>query len=124
MYEGGCLCGKIRFRVDAEADWPHMCSCPHCQRLGGTPVMAWVGFPAEKFAWIGERGEPQWYNTFPTTKRGFCPECGSTVAAVDEGSNDIGVTMMALDDHSALVPVHQSFKDNAVGWLPVIATIS
>jgi hypothetical protein len=86
--------------------------------------MAWVGFPAEKFTWTGEGGEPTWYNTFPTTKRGFCPTCGSTVAAIDDGSDDIGIAMMALDDHSALVPVHQSFKPNAVSWLPVIETVS
>ncbi|WP_405177063.1 GFA family protein [Nocardia sp. NBC_01377] len=124
MYEGGCLCGRIRFRADAEADWPHLCSCPHCQRLSGGPVMAWVGFPADSFTWTGEAGEPRWYNTFATTRRGFCPDCGSTVAAIDDGSADIGVTMMSLDDHTALTPVHQSFKDNAVPWLPVVETVS
>ncbi len=30
----------------------------------------------------------------------------------------IGVTMMALDDQAGLVPVRQSFAQNAVSWLP------
>ncbi|MGN2641507.1 GFA family protein [Nocardia takedensis] len=34
MREGGCLCGHIRYRAEAEAIWPHLCSCAHCQRLG------------------------------------------------------------------------------------------
>ncbi|MGW4325978.1 GFA family protein [Nocardia sp. NPDC004573] len=123
MYEGGCLCGQIRFRADAEANWPHLCSCEHCQKLAGGPVTAWVDFPLETFAWTGNGGEPTWYHTYPTTKRGFCPNCGSLVAAIDEGGDAMGITMMALDDHSALTPVHQSCKDNAVPWLPVIETV-
>ena len=123
MYEGGCLCGRIRFRGDAEAGWPHVCSCPHCQRLAGGPLTAWVDFPLAKFEWTGG-SEPTWYHTFPTTKRGFCPTCGSLVAALDEGSDVMGITMMALDDHSALTPVHQSCKETAVPWLPVVETVA
>lgn len=82
--------------------------------------MAWVDFPLDGFEWTGPAGEPQWHATFPTTKRGFCGVCGSTVAAIDNGDDKMGVTMMSLDDHSGLVPEHQSFKDNAVPWLPVI----
>lgn len=85
--------------------------------------MAWVGFPADRFTWTGPGGEPQWYATFPTTKRGFCPTCGSTIAALDDGSDDIGITMMALDDHSDITPVHQSFKHTAVRWLPVLDAV-
>ncbi|MCP2319342.1 hypothetical protein APR12_004709 [Nocardia amikacinitolerans] len=123
MYEGGCLCGRIRFRADAEAGWPHLCSCPHCQKLAGGPLTAWVDFPLDTFEWTGEGGEPAWYNTYPTTARGFCPTCGSLVAAIDYGGTAMGITMMALDDHSALTPVHQSCKDNAVLWLPVIESV-
>ncbi|MGV9835800.1 GFA family protein [Nocardia niigatensis] len=121
MYEGGCLCGKIRFRADAQAEWPHLCSCPHCQRLSGAPVVAWVGFPIDRFTWTS--GEPRWHPTYPTTDRGFCGDCGSFLAARDsegEFEKTIGITMMALDDHHGLTPVHQSSKDNAVPWLPVL----
>ncbi|MFE3105262.1 GFA family protein [Nocardia tengchongensis] len=120
MYEGGCLCGKIRFRADAEAIWPHLCSCEHCQKLSGAPVVAWVSFPAASFTWTGQ---PKWFATHPTTDRGFCGECGSFLGARDtegECKDQIGVTMFALDDHRGLSPVHQSCKDNAVPWLPVL----
>ncbi|WP_280491925.1 GFA family protein [Nocardia asiatica] len=123
MHEGGCLCGQIRFRAEGEANWPHLCSCPHCQKLAGGPVTAWVDFPLAMFAWTGDGGEPSWFHTYPTTKRGFCSTCGSLVAALDEDGDAMGITMMALDDHSGLTPVHQSCKDNAVKWLPVIETI-
>jgi hypothetical protein len=59
-------------------------------------MMAWVDFPVEGFEWVGPGGEPKWFKTFQTTKRGFCDECGSTVAAIDDGGTMMGVTMMAL----------------------------
>jgi hypothetical protein len=82
--------------------------------------MAWVDFPITGFTWTGPGGEPAWYPTFPTTRRGFCSVCGSTVAALDDDGDMMGVTIMSLDDHTGLVPTHQFFRGNAVPWLPVI----
>jgi hypothetical protein len=120
---GGCLCGKIRFVVAGDADYPHVCSCPHCQKRAGGPMQSWVGFPLEGLRWTGDGGEPTWYDTFPDeTKRGFCPTCGSHVAALDYGDTTIGINVSALDhqDDPALVPVNQSFRGDAVSWLPQV----
>ncbi|WP_078861426.1 GFA family protein [Streptomyces sp. NRRL F-5650] len=121
---GGCLCGRIRFTARGPAVFPHTCACPHCQKLGGTPVMWWVGF--ESVVWTGQGGEPTWFETFPgQAKRGFCPTCGSSVAAIDSDIPEVGINVTALDDTSGkdLVPIHASFCDNAVHWLtPVLET--
>jgi len=117
---GGCLCVRIRFTARGPAVFPHTCACGHCQKLGGTPVMWWVGF--ETVAWTGE-SEPTWYETFEgEAKRGFCSTCGSRVAAIDSDIPEIGINVTALDDTSGadLVPIHASFKDNAVRWLPSV----
>ena len=120
MLTGGCLCGHIRYTTSGEPDFPHVCSCPHCQRLSGSPIMSWIDFPAAGFEWVGPGGEPTWFNTWPTTQRGFCDQCGTSIAARDEGADIVGVTMTSLDDHSQFEPEKQSFADNAVAWLPVV----
>ncbi|MEV0577984.1 aldehyde-activating protein [Streptomyces sp. NPDC050392] len=86
--------------------------------------MWWVGF--ERVMWTGEGGEPTWFETFPgKAKRGFCPVCGTRVAAVDCDVPEIGINVPALDDTSGadLVPVNASFRENAVGWMPPVADI-
>ncbi|MGW6208945.1 hypothetical protein ACWF9B_35555 [Streptomyces sp. NPDC055089] len=46
--------------------------------------MWWVGF--EGVTWTGE-SEPTWYETFEgEAKRGFCPTCGSRIAAISQRS--------------------------------------
>lgn len=54
---GGCLCGNIRFSATGDPDFPHLCSCAHCQRLSGAPVMSWVSLPDNGFEWTGPGGE-------------------------------------------------------------------
>ncbi|MGW0886466.1 GFA family protein [Streptomyces sp. NPDC002671] len=88
---GGCLCGRIRLTTRGPAVFAHTCACRHCQKLGGTPVMWWVGF--ETVTWTGEGGEPTWYETFEgEAKRGFCPTCGSRLAAIDSDIPEIAST--------------------------------
>ncbi len=36
-------------------------------------MMSWVSFPLDGLAWSG--AEPSWHNTWPDSKRGFCPYC-------------------------------------------------
>ncbi|TXS04858.1 GFA family protein [Streptomyces sp. col6] len=120
---GGCLCGRVRFTTRGPAVFPHTCACGHCQKLGGAPVMWWVGF--ESVTWSGDT-EPTWYETYEgEARRAFCPTCGSRLAAVDSDVPETGINVTALDDTSGpdLVPVHASFRDNAAPWLsPAAAT--
>lgn len=119
---GGCLCGRVRFTVRGEAVYPHTCSCRHCKRLGGGPMMWWAGFAPENVTWTAG-AEPTWFETFKGEAwRGFCPCCGSRLAAIDSGVPELGIVVTALDDVSGadLVPVNQSFRDEAVRWLPQV----
>ena len=50
-YDGGCLSGKVRFRLAAEAIETGYCHCRMCQRNTGAPVVAWTTFPAASFSW-------------------------------------------------------------------------
>ncbi len=118
---GGCLCGEIRYEAKGELDFPHLCSCQHCQKISGADAMSWVDFPVEDFHWIGPSGEPKWFDTYPgETKRGFCPECGTSIAAFDYEGTRMGVTIMSLDDPDHVVPIHQGSASNAPTWRPAI----
>ena len=124
--EGGCLCGEIRYRAGGEPIDPHVCSCDHCKRLGGAPMMAWVNFTLAVFAWVAGADwvvrEPAWDHTYPTSKRGRCPRCGTQLCALDDDADSIAMTIFSLDRHDdpVLVPRGQSFRPDAVSWLPQI----
>ena len=116
-YEGGCLCGDIRYRVRAEPVFPHLCSCTMCRRWSGAPSVAWVEFPLAAFAWSGPGGEPHLFRSSDKTQRGHCPSCGSVLCALDDGYANISIVIGSLDRPNLIVPDAQhSYRSSRPKW--------
>ncbi|WP_377189439.1 GFA family protein [Ruegeria meonggei] len=107
--EGGCLCGRIRFRTIGRPEFPHTCSCRMCQRHTGSLTATCVEFAAEDVEWIGPDGRPALFRSSEKSSRAFCSTCGSTIGAVDDalvvalltGTFDKpGLKMLKPDTHS------------------------
>jgi len=120
-YSGGCLCGHVRYLTSGAPTQPHFCSCRMCQRWSGAPIVAWVYFPRASVRFDGPGGEPAFFRSSPAAQRGFCPRCGGTVCALEDGSDKLCMTIATLDDPHAIVPTAQSFPDFAPAWLRVEA---
>lgn len=116
-YEGGCLCGAVRYRAKADPVFPHLCSCTVCRRWSGAPTVAWVEFPLSGFEWTGEEGEPHFFRSSDRTERGNCPRCGSAICAVDDGYANISIVLGSLDEPDAVIPDEQhSHSDSKPRW--------
>ena len=46
---GGCLCGDIRYRIEAAPVEALYCHCQICRRAHGAPVVAWLTVPLDGF---------------------------------------------------------------------------
>jgi len=77
MYEGGCLCGALRFSATARPIAAGYCHCTLCQRSTGAPVLAWASFPAEAFAYT--KGCATHYESSSWGHREFCNLCGTQI---------------------------------------------
>ena len=73
--EGGCYCGKVKFKAVLPAFWAGHCHCTQCQRLHGAAFVTWVGFRTEAEVIDPEKQ----FRTFSTgiAEQGFCQNCGS-----------------------------------------------
>jgi hypothetical protein len=76
-FTGGCLCGNVRYRADAEPLWLCHCHCSMCRKQTGSPATTWVGFPAATVSWLAAM--PTRYRSSDDVERSFCPICGSTI---------------------------------------------
>jgi hypothetical protein len=96
-YEGGCLCGGIRYRATADPVRGVMCHCPQCRKMSGAPALTFVHFPLKSFTWL--KGEPQRFQSSKHAQRGFCPTCGSTLTMHEAVLADrMLVTIGSLDE--------------------------
>lgn len=75
MAEGSCLCGAVRYRVDALLRPVIACHCRQCRKTSGHFVAA-TSAPREA---IRIEGDVRWYDSSATARRGFCPVCGSNL---------------------------------------------
>ena len=74
---GGCLCGNVRYKTNAEPLWLCHCHCNSCRKHTGSPIGTWIGFPAGAVTWLA--AEPTRYRSSRDVERSFCAVCGSSI---------------------------------------------
>ncbi|MBX9977156.1 MAG: GFA family protein [Alphaproteobacteria bacterium] len=117
LFSGSCLCGHIAYQVKGPPIFPHLCSCRMCQKWSGAPTVAWVSFPQITLTWKGIGGAPSFFRSSEQTQRGFCPRCGGTLCALNEGDPNVAITIASLDEPAHIIPTEQhSYADEAPFW--------
>lgn len=114
-YEGGCLCGAIRYLATTSPVDETYCHCSICRRASGAPVVAWASFPAQHFVFT--RGKPARFDSSKIAYREFCPGCGTQLTfryLASPGSVD--VTIASLDDPEAIRPKDHVWHDSRIHW--------
>ncbi len=96
-YEGGCLCGEIRYSARAPLRPVVACHCAQCRRTSGNYVTA----TACARAGLTIKGAPVWYQSSQTAQRGFCGSCGSQLFWDGQGAH-VSIMAGTLDDASGL----------------------
>jgi hypothetical protein len=124
VFEGGCLCGHIRFRATGEPGFPHTCSCGMCRRHTGSLTATWVEFPREAVEWTGPGGAPATWRSSARSSRAFCPVCGCSLGAIDDAPVVALLTGAFDKPHlKELVPLSHSYVSGRPRWWkPVVDT--
>jgi hypothetical protein len=82
VHAGGCLCGRIRFRVTGDPVRTSVCHCAFCQRRTGSAFAVLPFFKAEAVELTGE--PPATYRHISDESGRwleieFCPRCGTNI---------------------------------------------
>lgn len=120
--EGGCLCGKVRYR----AAWPPLqvvtCHCRNCQKQAGSALSIIAVLPRDGLEVTGElRTFEDRGTSGQKVFRRFCPNCGSPVLTDTERAREqdiIFVKAGTLDDVSDLEPRAHYWTESAQPWMP------
>lgn len=95
-YEGGCHCGRVRFRVTTDLSGVSECNCSICTKKGFLHLIV----PPAQFELLAGRDDLTTYefNT-RTAKHTFCRHCGVHSFYVPRSDPDkIDVNVRCLDD--------------------------
>ncbi|CCV13385.1 conserved hypothetical protein [Mesorhizobium sp. STM 4661] len=100
-YQGGCLCGAVRYRAEVVPINERVCHCGLCQKAIGAAFNARVLF---RIVDVTVDGPVATVNSSPDLKRGFCATCGTTMFSRRDSAGIIGITTGSLDDPSLFRP--------------------
>jgi hypothetical protein len=99
---GSCLCGEVRFAVDAPFPMLYQCHCSLCRKQGGSVSNTGLIVAADKFQWLsGESRIGKWQRSTGFRSH-FCGHCGATVPNPLRDTGYVWVPAGLLDDDAPL----------------------
>ena len=119
-YDGGCLCGAIRYRVGEEPLTLYACHCKDCQRHTGTSFALSMAVRRRTFEVVA--GSPRAY-AVPVdgghVRHGrFCGDCATRLWGEPQRLPDVIILRPGtLDDTTWVAPVAHIWVRSAQPWM-------
>ena len=111
VIEGGCHCGAIRYRVTGELTGVINCHCSDCRRWHGN-YAAYAVARLTDFELTKGADRVKWYDSSPKARRGFCPDCGSSIFKDNKDGEKIVLAVGAIDPPTGLSLLKNIFEDS------------
>lgn len=113
---GRCLCGAIRFRVDAAPLWQAHCHCESCRRATSSGFTSFFGVADGQWTWTG--AAPAVFASSPGVERSFCADCGSQMAyRSGDFPGEMHFYAGTLDDPDGYQPTLHVHTDEQLRWV-------
>ena len=112
--EGGCLCGRVRYRAAPDHRDGYYCHCRMCQLAFGNTRAAYLNLRKSDLQWLTE---PSWYASSKIARRGFCNHCGTPLSFEFLDSERMDLSVGSLDEPSAVKPTeHFAVESRIAAW--------
>jgi hypothetical protein len=82
MTRGNCLCGAVRYEVDARFTAMLHCHCSMCRKHHGAPFATFAAAPSAAFRWSSGEDAVVQYRSSEQGTRTYCRNCGSVAPQV------------------------------------------
>jgi hypothetical protein len=120
---GGCLCGAVRYRSDAEPVMQVICHCKTCQKNSGSAFSMNVAVPQDSLSLEGSesrRYEDRSGSSGQPFYRHYCGNCGSHVYNHGAAYGSLAfIKAGTLDDATWLAPAAHIWVAEKLPWVQI-----
>ncbi len=118
---GGCLCGGVRYEIDAPPVSASYCHCTRCQRRTGTAASAQARVAPGSFRVVaGAELVAEWAPPDGGFAKCFCSVCGGALWSRSPTDADVvSVRLGTFDADPGVRPEWRQFVAYAVAWEPI-----
>ncbi len=114
-FDGGCLCGAIRFRAIGIPLALSRCHCRSCRLAVGSAGVSWAIFRRSDFA--PHQGALAYYRSSPGAVRTFCATCGASVSyEPTDNPETIEIASSTFDEPGRFAPTREVWVSHRLIW--------
>ena len=120
MHQGSCLCGGVRYELDAPLSEIGMCHCSLCRKASGTAYATNAPVPEARFRLLAGESLLKSYESSPGKQRVFCAHCGSPVySKSDKQPGVLRLRIGALDTPVGRRPDYHFMTASKADWVEI-----
>ena len=117
---GSCLCGSVRFAVRGPLGRALNCHCTMCRKAHAAAYRSRVSVSARHFVWTAGEELIRWYESSPTTQRGFCAQCGTRlISKFLDTADSLGVPLALFDSDPGVRPEIHIYVASKAPWYEI-----
>jgi hypothetical protein len=116
MTEGGCLCGTVRFAVEAFNSGIFKCHCSRCRKAFGGASSAAALATEDAFSWLQGGAGIREFRSDSGFIRRFCPDCGSILPQFLPEHNVYWVPVGLLDSDPGIRLKQHIHVNSMAAW--------
>ncbi len=115
MLAGGCLCGGVRYEVEA-IDFMHHCHCSICRKTSGGAYGTFAHARASVFRWRSGTDLLGSYASSARRRRAFCRVCGAKMPVVHLAEDHVAIPAGTFDDDPGARPIVHTYVASKAAW--------
>ena len=113
---GGCLCGGVRYEIDAPLLAASYCHCTRCQRRTGTAASANARIADGALRIVAGEELIREYRPDGGWGKLFCGTCGGALFSRDPATGSTSVRLGTFDSDPGVRPSYRQFVAYAAVW--------
>lgn len=120
MINGSCLCGTVKYQVNAEISQILLCHCSRCRKATGSAFAALTLVRTEDFQFLAGEHAVKHFDSAPGVGRYFCQDCGSPLFTKRENAPELlRLRIGTLDTKLPTTPMAHVFVASKAEWFEI-----
>ena len=117
MYQGSCLCGKVKFTLSGKINDIVYCHCSQCRKAQGSAFATNANVDKKSFHFIQGEDNLTAYAYSAEQKKYFCKSCGSPVMSKNTNHPEtIRIRLGTIESEITERPQAHIFVDSKANW--------
>lgn len=121
MHSGSCLCGAVKYQIDAPITAATHCHCSMCRKAHGAAFGTYGNVRRRDFHFTQGQDSVVAYHSSPGVTRTFCKHCGATLQWFSEQPHPdwLSVALGTLDTPLGEIPQKHIYADSKADWYAI-----